>query len=82
MNVAAFIYAVVKAVPKVKEIFDDVQSLYYDELFKKVQNTQLDYIGRRRALSNSIEMAKTNEDRKHLSIMLASLHRELSDGHK
>jgi len=67
-------YAIIKAVPAAKSIFFGIQDLYYNELFENLSVNTNDKKGRRRALSNSIENANTNEDRKHLSIMLHELH--------
>ena len=70
MAIASVIYSVIKAVPAVRDIFRDVQDLYYNNLFEGLSTQTNIKKGKRRALSNSIENASTDEDRRYLSIML------------
>ena len=70
LAIAKGVFAVMKAVPAARDIFVRVQGLYYDAIFSGLNNDVNDKKGRRRAISNSIENAKSDEDRRHLSIML------------
>jgi len=74
------IYGIIKAIPAARDLFFGVQDLYYNDLFEDLSTEANDYKGRRRAISNSIEAANTNDDLRHLSLMLAELqttrHRE------
>lgn len=68
-----FLYALIKALPAARDMFFGLQKLYYDDLFAKLSDERDDYVGRRRALSNAIENANSNDDLAHLSILLAEL---------
>jgi len=70
MTIASVVYSVIKAVPAVRDIFRDVQDLYYNSLFEGLSTQTNIKKGKRRALSNSIENANSDEDRRYLSIML------------
>jgi hypothetical protein len=69
--VVSTIFSIIKAVPAARDIFFAVQDLYYNNYFENLSVSMNDRKGKRRALSNSIAMARTDEDRQHLSIMLA-----------
>lgn len=77
--VISFIYNLVKAIPAIRDVFYGVQDLYYNELFENMSQEVNDYKGRLRAISNSIENANSNDDLRHLSLMLAELQ---SSGHR
>lgn len=59
-----------KAIPAANDLFEKVQGLYYDALFSGINNDVKAKKRRRRAISNSIENASSDEDRRQLSIML------------
>lgn len=69
-TIASGIFAVVKAIPAAKSIFFEVQDMYYDMIYASLNASIQEKKGKRRALSNSIENANSDEDRKYLSIML------------
>jgi hypothetical protein len=77
--IASTVYNVIMAVNAFKKVFFAVQELYYDNLFESLSTERNDIKGRRRALSNSIENASSDDDRRQLSIMLAELQ---SNGRK
>lgn len=68
-----------KAIPAAKSIFFEVQNMYYDMIYAGLNDKVQEKKGKRRAISNAIETAKTNEDRKHLSIMLHEHNSGVSD---
>ena len=74
LTIAKVAYNIIMVVPTVERLFNAIQDLYYNNYFKGLEEDLNDYKGRRRAISNAIESAKSNEDRKHLSIMLAELY--------
>lgn len=80
MAVGAVIFGVIKVVPAIRDIFMEVKDLYYSEYFSKLSTETYDLNGKRKAISKAIQGAKSNEDRKHLSIMLHELeHNGLPD---
>ena len=72
-GIAAGIYGVMKAIPAAQRLFTQIQDLYYNELFGSMSEDIADYKGRRRAISNSIETASNDDDRRVLSLMLSEL---------
>lgn len=83
-NMISIAYAIVKAIPAARDLFYGIQDLYYNDIYETISTEANDYIGERRALSNSIETAKTNEDLQALSVLLAKHERNagMSDGHR
>jgi len=77
--IAGVAYKIIVGFNSAKQLFFAIQNLYYDKLFEDLSNEVNDLKGRRRAISNSIENANSDEDRRHLSVMLAELHRVSSD---
>lgn len=71
--IAKFLFGMFETVPAVRDIFFQVQELYYNKLYSDLSIETNEKKGKRRALSNSIENANSDEDRKHLSIMLHEL---------
>lgn len=69
----ALLYSIIKAVPAARDIFFGLQDLYYNETFERLSTIKNDYKGKRRALSNAIELSKTDDDRRQYSLMLAEL---------
>ncbi len=80
--IASVGYSIIKAIPAVKQIFFGIQDLYYNEIFENLTIDKNDKKGRRRAISNSIEIARSDEDRQHLSILLAEFYGMQSGGHR
>jgi len=74
--IATALYKVVVTIPKIWNIFQEIQKLHLDKKIADLKEEHDDYISRRRALSNAIEVCKTKEDRRNLSIMLHELNRE------
>jgi len=73
-----------KAVPAALSLFEKVQGMYYDMIFSNLRKEVQDKKGRRRAISNSIENAASDEDRRHLSIILHEFNAGIVpvNGHK
>ena len=74
----SFIYSLIKAIPAIRDIFVKIQDMYYNDIFEKMSDNKNSYKEKRRALSNAIETANSNDDLRALSIMLAEL--QLSAG--
>lgn len=79
--VASTILSVIKAIPAARDLFFAVQDLYYNNLYEKLSVEKNDRKGQRRALSNSIAKAASDEDRLHLSVLLAESY-VMSNGHR
>ena len=79
-TIASGIWTVITAVPAALSLFNQVQDLYYTNLFNGISDDVNQYKEKRRAISNSIENASNDDDRRALSIVLAELqergHRE------
>ncbi len=80
-SAAKVAYNVIVGFNSAKQLFFAIQDLYYDNLFRELSKEREDIKRRRRAITNAIETAKSNEDLQELSIVLAELERDagLSD---
>lgn len=78
MNVAAIIsgiVAIAKAVPKVAAFLDQLYDKYIDYQIERIDQYRIDKREKRSVLMKQIRDAKTNEERKTLSIILADIDR-------
>lgn len=73
-TIASGVYKLIVGFNSAKQIFFAVQDLYYDNLFEDLSDELNNYKEKRRALSNAIENANSDDDRRALSIMLAELY--------
>lgn len=81
-TIATGAYKLIVGFKAARDLFFAIQNIYYDNLFERLSNEVNDLKGRRRALSNSIENANSDDDRRHLSILLAELQLREADGHR
>jgi len=70
MPILSVILKVIIAIPKIKSMFDDLVDMYRDYQISKLETSISNRKVRRKALLNAIRQAKTNDDRKELSILL------------
>jgi hypothetical protein len=73
LAVATALYEFASTIPKIWDIFQTMAKIHRQAELRKIKEKDVDYIKRRRAISNALETCKTKEDRRELSIMLAEL---------
>lgn len=73
-TIASMAYKIIVGFNSAKQLFFAIQDLYYDNLFEDLSDELNNYKEKRRALSNAIENANSDDDRRALSIMLAELY--------
>lgn len=73
-TMASIAYKIIVGFNSAKQLFFAIQDLYYDKLFEDLSDELNNYKEKRRALSNAIENANSDEDRRALSVMLAELY--------
>lgn len=71
--IASGAYKLIVGFNSAKQLFFAIQKLYYDNLFEGLSDEYNDLKEKRRAISNAIENANSDEDRRALSIMLADI---------
>lgn len=69
------IIALAKILPFLSSFMDSLTELWADNQIKKFEGEKAKLVEKRTALMNAIRDAKTDEDRKALSIMLSDLIR-------
>lgn len=70
MSYLSMAVKVIIAIPKIKELFEQLVDLYYDYKIGELNEQRTDNNQRRNALVSAISKAETREDRKELSILL------------
>jgi hypothetical protein len=65
----------IKAVPMIKDMFDQLVDLYVESEITKIHNARITSREKRNALLLSISRCKTDDERKTYSIMLADISR-------
>lgn len=83
LSIASGIFAVARAIPQVKEVIMLAWNLFVDKEINQMESGEAERNEEFAALMRAIKDAKTNEDRKQLSITLHRLRTNgMSDGYK
>jgi hypothetical protein len=61
---------VIIAIPRIKSLFESLVDLYQQKKIEEIKSIKANVQNRRKALLSAIKGAKTDEERKELSILL------------
>lgn len=75
LTIAKALIALADIIPFARALFDKLTELWVDQRIKEIDGVKIGRAEKRKALTNALKGAKTNEERMAISIMLHDLNK-------